>query len=71
MKKRLLSLILIIAMLLAILPAGNAFAEETVVLPYGEWALDDLVVGDTYNIYPMSWYEKDMDAPITHAQIRH
>ena len=70
MKKRLLSLILIIAMLLAILPAGNAFAEETVVLPYSEWALDDLVVGDTYNIYPMSWYEKDMDAPITHAQIR-
>ncbi|NLO10297.1 MAG: TraB/GumN family protein [Clostridiales bacterium] len=72
MKKRFLSLLLIISMLITVLPANKVFAQEadTALPTYSEWAFDDLVVGDTYNIYPRSWYYKDMQAPITHGQLR-
>lgn len=66
MKKRIISLLLIISMLLTVLPANKVYAQED----YSQWAFDDLVVGDTYNIYPQSWYEKSMRAPITHGQLR-
>ncbi|TAH67023.1 MAG: TraB/GumN family protein [Anaerolineaceae bacterium] len=72
MKKRFLSLLLIISMLLTVLPANSAFAQEADVAQptYSQWAFEDLVVGDTYNIYPQRWYKKGMQDPITHAQLR-
>lgn len=70
MKKKFLSLLLIISMLLTVLPANNVFAQETAQPTYSQWAMDDLIVGDTYNIYPQSWYQKDMQASITHGQLR-
>lgn len=72
MKKRFLSLLLIISMLITVLPANKVYAQgvDTALPNYSQWAFDDLVVGDTYNIYPKSWYAKDMQAPITHGQLR-
>lgn len=72
MKKRFLSLLLIISMLLMILPAGSVLAQEAQVtqIPYSQWAQDELIVGDTYHIYPQSWYTKGMQKPITHGQLR-
>lgn len=68
MKKRLLTLLLMISMLVTVLSANKAYAKEAE--PISQWAIDDLVVGDTYNIYPKSWYKKDIQAPITHGQLR-
>jgi uncharacterized protein YbaP (TraB family) len=72
MKKKFITLLLIISMLITVLPANNVFAQEadTALPTYSQWAFDDLVVGDTYNIYPKSWYAKDLQAPITHGQVR-
>ncbi|MDD4113434.1 MAG: TraB/GumN family protein, partial [Herbinix sp.] len=72
MKKRFLSLLLMISMLITVLPANSVFAQEADVAQpsYSQWAMDDLIVGDTYNIYSKLWYQKDMQAPITHGQLR-
>lgn len=72
MKKRILSLLLAITMLLPFLPARTAFAEEVTSTQqsYSTWAFEDLVVGDTYGIYPQSWYQKGMKNPITESQLR-
>lgn len=72
MKKRFLSLLLIISMLLMILPANSVLAQDAQVtqLPYSPWAQEELIVGDTYHIYPQSWYTKGMQKPITHGQLR-
>lgn len=80
MKKRILSFFLAILLLLTVLPVSNVFAaedmkgyatdftdsDETV----SGWALDELVKGQYYGVYPVSWDDKDMTAPITQGQIR-
>lgn len=74
MKKRLLSLVLIISMLITVLPAYNVFAQDNdtqvALQTYSQWAFEDLVVGDTYDIYPQRWYQSGMQKPITQAQLR-
>ncbi len=72
MKKRFLSLLLMISVLITVLPANSVFAQDADLAQpsFSQWAMDDLVVGDTYGIYPQSWYQKDMQAPITHGQLR-
>ncbi|NLK99797.1 MAG: TraB/GumN family protein [Clostridiales bacterium] len=72
MKKRLLSLFLILSMLLTVMPVSNVFAQEVATdqPAYSAWATSDLIVGDTYGIYPQSWYDKGMQKPITHGQLR-
>lgn len=69
MKKRLLSLVMILALIMTAIPASIAMAGEQT-LPYSIWAMDDLIVGDTYGIYPVSWYEKDLKTPISQSQLR-
>jgi uncharacterized protein YbaP (TraB family) len=32
--------------------------------------MNDLIIGDTYGIYPVSWYDLDMTAPITQGKLR-
>ncbi len=83
MKKRILSLLLALMLCLIIVmpPVGGALAAqdaaegaEAVIdnfeIPYSPWAEEDLIVGDTYGIYPMAWYQKDMAAPIKYAALR-
>lgn len=77
MKKRLLSILLILVFCLSLMPAGTVLAEESPAqgetasqLYYSPWAQDDLVVGDTYGIYPQTWYTKGMTAPLKQAQLR-
>lgn len=72
MKKRIISLLLVMTLILTMFSTSTALAQEgDVARPtFSQWAIDDLIVGDTYNIYPMSWYNKDMKAPITHGQLR-
>jgi hypothetical protein len=77
MKKRFLALLMALVMCLTLLPVATVSAAQntnadtqTIELmaqgqPYSDWALSDLLVGDTYGIYPVSWYTKDMTAPIT------
>lgn len=74
MKKRLLSLLLVMTIVLSVLVPGTAMAEENssqaAQQSYSTWAFEDLVVGDTYGIYPQSWYLSGMQKPITNGQIR-
>lgn len=74
MKKRILSLFLVMTLILTVFSTNTALAQEGDLAiaqpPYSQWAFDDLVVGDTYNIYPQRWYESGMNKPITHAQLR-
>lgn len=58
-------------MFLSFIPAKSAYAEEvTIPQAYSTWAFEDLVVGDTYGIYPQSWYFNGMQNPITNAELR-
>jgi uncharacterized protein YbaP (TraB family) len=81
MKKRILSLLLALVMCLTLLPVVNvsaapssnpdtaaieSLAQEQVL---SDWAIDDLIVGDTYGIYPVSWYTRDMTAPVSRGQL--
>ncbi len=36
---------------------------------YSDWAFDDLLVGDSYGIYPLTWYDNGLTTPITKAQM--
>lgn len=61
-------------MLITVLPAYNVFAQDNdtqvALQTYSQWAFEDLVVGDTYDIYPQRWYQSGMQKPITQAQLR-
>lgn len=84
MKKRIIALSLTLALCFTLLPANFVFAEESVdvvsvateatqesVPLFNQWALDDLVVGDTYGIYPLTaWYSTTMTTPIKQARLR-
>jgi uncharacterized protein YbaP (TraB family) len=86
MKKRILALLLALIMCLTMVPTANVLAagqtkveaqEVTAdtqtgvtVQNYSDWAFNELVIGDTYGIYPMTWYYKDMKVAITQGQLR-
>jgi uncharacterized protein YbaP (TraB family) len=80
MKKRILSLLLALVLCFMMLPSAAVLAAQTEQVqteaasnmgqPFSNWALADLMTGDTYGIIPVSWYELDMTAPITNAQLR-
>lgn len=74
MKKRILSLLLAMTMIFSLFSAGTAYAqteaENTSQQSYSMWAYNDLLVGDTYGIYPYTWYQKGMQKPITASQLR-
>ena len=75
MKKRILSSLIALILLFSVVMNTNvktAVAAEdntqNAVSPYSSWAMNDLVVGDTYGIYPKTWYSYDMTAPISRSQ---
>ena len=86
MKKRIIALSLTLALCFTLLPANLVYAEEAVKVDsvsvatettqesvpiFSQWALDDLIVGDTYGIYPITtWYSKTMTAPIKQVRLR-
>jgi hypothetical protein len=69
MKKRIISFVLMLSMAIAILsPArvSKVMAAENL----SSWVIPDLVLGDTYGIYPLSWYDKDLTDSISKDQFR-
>jgi uncharacterized protein YbaP (TraB family) len=82
MKKRLLSLLLVLMLCISMLPVNQVLAATNSSLAveelqsfaagqtYSDWAVADLVVADTYGLYPVTWYEKDMTKAITPAKMR-
>jgi len=73
MRKRILSLMLVLVFCFSLVPSIGVNAAENVgqaVPTYSVWAFDDLLVGDSYGIYPMRWYEKGLTIPIRNAQLR-
>jgi len=73
MKKRLVSFILMLAMAIAVLSplqSKEAAAQENANISVSEWAIPDLIFGDTYGIYPMEWYEKDLTENIKNYEFR-
>lgn len=78
MKKKVLSILLALIMCLSLTMSVNPVpvladevsAELTTSQTFSPWATYDLIVGDTYGIYPLSWYEQDMTAPITRSQFK-
>lgn len=75
MKKRLLSLLLIIFLCLSLIPVSPVFAADSntdaqisSMAANGKisnWAMNDLVVGDNYGFYPLEWDNLNMTAPIS------
>lgn len=70
MKKRFLSFILMLAMAIAVLSPIQTRTVQAEEANYSSWAVADLIFGDTYGIYPLSWYEKDLRNNIRKDQFR-
>jgi uncharacterized protein YbaP (TraB family) len=82
MKKRLLSLLLILVLCITMIPNVQVLAaeqkSETIdeLKSYAEgqtfsdWVLGDLLVAETYGLYPIAWHNKDMTVPITAAKLQ-
>jgi hypothetical protein len=71
MKKRIISFILMFAMAIAILsPAQVKKVQAAETMSVSEWAIPDLIFGDTYGIYPLTWYEKGLTGNISKSQFR-
>lgn len=76
MKKRIFSLLLVMTLVFSMFFSGSALAQDDSSLSslplqgISQWALDDLIVGDTYNIYPRTWYNTSLNKPISNAQLR-
>ncbi|MDF2484726.1 MAG: hypothetical protein K0R46_894 [Herbinix sp.] len=71
MKKRILALLLAIILCMAVvLPAQSTLvqAAEAGGQIMSPWAMSDLVVGETYGIFPATWAEKSMTTSITQAK---
>lgn len=75
MKKRIVSIILALVLCFS-LPAGTVLAADQGTTQsfaanqnFSNWAMNDLVTGDTYGIYPLTWYTKDMTKPITKGKL--
>jgi uncharacterized protein YbaP (TraB family) len=65
---------MVMTLILTVFSANTALAQEENLAvaqqSYSQWAFDDLVVGDTYDIYPQRWYQINLQKPITNAQLR-
>lgn len=82
MKKRLLSLLLVLMLCISMLPVNQVLAatESSLAVdelqsfasgqPFSDWAITDLVVADTYELYPVTWYERDLTKAVTPANMR-
>lgn len=77
MKKRILSILLTLVLCITMVPSGVAMAAEkettqslAATKNFSDWSLNDLIVGDSYGIYPITWYTSDMTKPITGAKLR-
>lgn len=88
MKKRIISMTLVLTLLSIMTPYSvisaakkddiqqmdaqeQSFDQESrPEIAFSEWALGDLLIGDTYGVYPMSWYETSMIKPIRLAQVK-
>ena len=77
MKKRLLSLLLMLLLVITMIPneqalattaksqTGNEVQSLAKAQPYSDWAYRDLVLAQSYGLFPDTWFTKDMTAPIS------
>lgn len=80
MKKRFLALLLTLVMCTMLLPTTVTPAAETKTTTseeavnsqpvFSAWSTNDLIVGDTYGIYPKNWYNDSMTKAITKTKLR-
>lgn len=66
MKKRLISFLLTFSMAIAVLAPSQAkkvMAAESANV--SQWSVPVLIYGDTYGIYPLSWYDNDLTKQIS------
>ncbi|NLP35552.1 MAG: TraB/GumN family protein [Clostridiales bacterium] len=78
MKKKLLSILLALVMVITLLTPVDIQAANVETIPqleeltpqFSPWAQEDLIAGDNYDIYPLSWYDQGMTEPITDSQLR-
>lgn len=81
-KRRILASLLLLALCFTMIPSvsanaakkdNNNRAKNEVVAKkvpiYSDWAVKDLITGDRYNIYPLTWYEHTLTTPITKEQM--
>ena len=77
MKKRIVSIILVLVLCIMMLPNYSVMAAEkeatqalAVYQNYSNWAMNDLITADTYGIYPVTWYASDMTKPISKSKLK-
>jgi uncharacterized protein YbaP (TraB family) len=76
MKKRILSLLLTLVMCFTLFAPQAVEAAETSQTASLEeakidtWAIPDLVIGDTYGIYPLTWYEQGVTGAMKQSQFK-
>lgn len=74
MKKRILSLLLALLLCVTMVPEMNVSAAETKASDqstqnYSAWVVNDLLTGESYDIYPFEWGSMNITAPITEDQL--
>lgn len=76
MRKRLLTVIMILSLCITgiCIPIPGTGVSAAVkgnnyVPIFSEWATEDLMTGDRYDIYPLSWYEDTLTGPVTKEQM--
>lgn len=72
MKKRLMALLLMLVVCITFIPTNSfvAKAAETETVTVNQWAIPDIMAGESYGIYPGSWSTTDMTKAITKSQFR-
>lgn len=69
--KKILSFLLVLAMCITLItPFQTKEVQAAEGITVSTWTLGDLIHGDTYGIYPLTWYEKDLTGAITQQQLR-
>ena len=72
MKRRILAFLMMLVLCITLVPVGEVRAAEVAQkdVVVNQWAIPDLLYGDSYGIYPLSWYEDRITGPISQAQFR-
>jgi uncharacterized protein YbaP (TraB family) len=69
--KKIVSFVLMLVMCFTLIsPVQAMAAQETETTTVSTWAIPDLMFGDTYGIYPLTWYGNGVTGTINHGQFR-
>lgn len=72
MKKKLIALLLLIAVCFTVIPTNSLVAQAagTETVTVNQWAYSDIMAGECYGIFPSTWSSMNMTKAITKSQFK-